>query len=267
MTECRSGRKQRYKCKKCRHRLGGNPGLGRRHTAATFITLALMLNGMGAPPLRVRIVPKRINVDVHADTIARWLAHYVDLVEEYTDPIRPPNLGSELGADDKRQNIRGGKRYFVMAMDLATRFILAWETTADKMDYDATRLLEAAKARAGKPCPILKTDSLSICHTAFKRVFGSLKGFFMYICDIHIRNAFSDTNRQERVNSTFAGRAKPARGINSKNSPAYRIFILDYNYIRPQGRIGGRIPAKAAGIRIQGHDKRLAPFQNAVVAA
>ena len=69
------------------------------------------------------------------------------------------------------------------------------------MRYDATNLLKAAKA--GKPHT---TDGLSGCHTAFKKVFGVLKGFFMHLHDIHIRNEFANTSKQERVNSTFAGR-------------------------------------------------------------
>ena len=96
---------------------------------------------------------------------------------------------------------------------------------------------------------------MSIHHTAFKRVFGALKGFFIHICDIHIRNEFSNTNTQERVNSTFAGHTKPARDINSENSLVYRIFLLDYNYIIQHSGIGGKTPAEAAGIKIQGHNK------------
>ena len=87
------------------------------------------------------------------------------MVEWCTNPIRPPNLGSELGADETRQDIKGEEIY-IMAMDLAARFILAWETTADKAGYDVTRLLEAAKA--GRPYHILKTDGLSGYHTAFR---------------------------------------------------------------------------------------------------
>ena len=50
--------------------------------------------------------------------------------------MQPPNLGSKLGADKKRQDVKGEENYFVMTMDLATRFILAWETTIDKMGHD-----------------------------------------------------------------------------------------------------------------------------------
>ena len=111
-----------------------------------------------------------------------------------------------------------------MAMDLDTRFILAWCTTACKQSYDATKLLKAAVAKAGKPYPILITDGLAGYHTAFKNVFGSLKGFFMHIRDIHIRHEFTNTNKQERVNSTFAGHTDPARGILSMTILATNSF-------------------------------------------
>ena len=87
------------------------------------------------------------------------------------------------------------------------------------------------------------------------------------MCDIHIRNEFSNTNKQESVNSTFAGRTGLARGINSENSLVYRIFILHYNYIRPHNGISGKTQAEAAGIEIQGHNRWLTLIQNAADAA
>ena len=134
------------------------------------------------------------------------MEHYVELAEKYTGPMQPPNLGSKLGADEKRQDVRGEEDYFVMAMELATRFILAWETATDKMGYDATNLPKAAKAEADKPHI---TGGLSDCHTVFKMVLGVLKGLFLHLCGIHMRNEFANTNKQERVNSTFAGRTGP----------------------------------------------------------
>ena len=264
--ECKSGEKQRFRCKKCNRRFRDNLGFERRQTAAVFITMALLLNGMGLGPARIQVVLKHMNVDVHVDTIDRWLEHYVGLVEKYTSPIRPPNLGSALGADEKRRDVKGKENYFVMAMELDTRFILAWCTTACKQSYDATKLLKAAVAKAGKPYPILITDGLAGYHIAFKKVFGSLKGFFMHIRDIHIRHEFTNTNKQERVNSTFAGHTDPARGINSENSLVYRIFLLHYNYVRPHSGIGGKTPAEAAGITIRGRDKWRTLIQNAAGA-
>ena len=73
--ECKSGEKQQFRCKKCNRRFVDNPGFERRRTAAVFITLALLLNGMGLGPSRIQVVLKHMNVDVHVDTIDRWLEH------------------------------------------------------------------------------------------------------------------------------------------------------------------------------------------------
>ena len=72
-----------------------------------------------------------LNVKAHADTISRRLEHRVELAEKYAGTMQPPNLGSTLGADEKRQGVKGGENYFPMAMGLATRFMLARETTQD----------------------------------------------------------------------------------------------------------------------------------------
>ena len=196
--------KQRYLCKLCDRRFGDNLGFEYRHTSPMFITLALMLNGAGMSPFSIRIMLGHLNVKVHVQIISDgWSA---ELAEKYTGPMQSPDLGSRLGADEKRQDVKGEENYFVMELDLATRFILAWETTADKMSHDATNLLKAAKAKAGKPHI---TDGLSGYHTAFKRVFGVLKGLFLHLCDIHMRNEFANTNKQAGVDSTFAGRICP----------------------------------------------------------
>ena len=71
------------------------------------------------------------------------------------------------------------------------------------MSHDATKL---KAARAGKPCI---TDGPSGYHTAFKRVFGALKGLFLHLRDIHMRNELANTDKQAGVDSTFAGRTGP----------------------------------------------------------
>ena len=134
--------------------------------------------------------------------------------------------------------------------------------SSTKMDYDATKLLQAAKARSGRPYMILITDGLPGYHAAFKKVFGSPGGFIM-----HIRNEFCNANKQEKVNGTFADRTSSARGTNWEDSLVYHVFALHYNYIRPHVGIGGKTPAEAAGIKIRGHDKWLTLIRNVANAA
>ena len=64
--------------------------------------------------------------------------------------IKPPGIQGAWGADKKEQRVRGEKRWIVTVMDLTSRFILAWDISDTKQNYDAAPLLRAAKARAGK---------------------------------------------------------------------------------------------------------------------
>ena len=262
----KSGKKQRYKCKKCNHRFRDNLGFEYRHTSPMYITLCLLLYGAGLSVVILQHTLSHMGIIVSTNTITRWLEHYTGMAEKYTDPIRPPNLGAKLSADEKRQDIRGRESYMVMAMDMATRFILAWEVSPIKKGYNATNLLRKAQAKAGKPYRIFITDGLVGYHTGFRKVFGVLKGLVIHIRDIHIKNQFCNTNMQERLNGTLGDRCHMARGLNSDNSLTYRIFILHYNYIRPHTGLGGMTPAEAANIQIPGTDKWLTLIQQAAIA-
>ena len=81
---------------------------------------------MALSPANIQVTLGHLGVEMHMDTVIRWLEYYVGVVEGYANTIRPPGLGERLGADEKRQDIQGMESY-VMAMDLATCFILAWK--------------------------------------------------------------------------------------------------------------------------------------------
>ena len=46
-----------------------------------------------------------------------------------------------MSADEKYQKVKGKESYVIMAINIATRFILAWEVSPIKSGYDATNLL------------------------------------------------------------------------------------------------------------------------------
>ena len=260
--------RQRYKCKACGRRFGDNLGFEYRHMPRLFITLALMLSGMGMSVANIQMTLAHLNVKVHVDTITRMIHHYSKIVEEYAKTIKPPGIQDTWGTDEKEQKIRGEKRWIVAVMDLSTRFILAWEISNTKKKYDAAPLLRAAKDRAGKIPRLFITDGLDRYHIAFKKVFYTLKGLrSIHIRDIHIQNLFCNTNKQERLNGEFASRFRPARGINKEESLIFRIAIIHHNYIKPHGGIGGRTPAEVAGIDICGTDRWLTLIQTAASAA
>ena len=91
----------------------------------------------------------------------------------------------------------------VAVMDLATRFVLAWDMSSPtKKKYDAAPLPRAAGDMAGRMIPRLSiTDGPDRYHIAFDKVFRTLRGLrSAHIRDIHIRNLICNTNRQERLN-------------------------------------------------------------------
>ena len=260
--------RQIYKCSVCGRRFRDNLGFEYHHVPRLYITLALMLSGMGMAVANIQMTLRHLGVKVHVDTITRILEYYSGMVERHTETLKPPCTGDKWGCDEKYQKVRGRESYVVAVMDLATRFVLAWDISPTKEKYDAAPLLRAARDMAGRIPRLFITDGLERYHIAFKKVFRTLKGTMpIHIRDIHIRNLICNTNKQERLNCELAGHFRYARGINKEESLIFRMAILHHNYIKPHGGIGGRTPAEAAGIHIQGTDRWLTLIQSAVAAA
>ncbi len=260
-------KRQRYRCSTCGRRFRDNLGFEYRQVPRLYITLALMLSGMGTSAANIQTTLGHLGVRVHADTITRILEHYSEAVEQYTETIKPPCVGDKWGCDEKHQKVGGRESYIVTIMDLATRFILAWDVSSTKEDYNAVPLLRRARDMAGRIPRLFITDGLGQYHIAFKRVFRTLKGpISIHIRDIHIRNLLCNTNKQERLNGELAGHFRYARGINKEHSLIFRMAILHHNYIKPHAGIGGRTPAEAAGIDVRGADRWRTLIQNAVSA-
>ena len=205
--------RQKYKCSACGRRFRDNLGFEYRQVPSLYITLALMLSGMGISVGNIQITLKHLGVKVHPDTITRILSHYSESVQKYADTIKPAHVGDKMGCDEKRQDIRGKERWFVAVMDLTTRFVLAWDVSSTKEGYDAAPLLRRAKDMAGRIPRVFITDGLDQYHIAFKKVFYTLKGIrAIHIQDIHIRNLICNTNKQERLNGELEDHFRYARG-------------------------------------------------------
>ena len=133
-------KRQRYKCTICKRRFRDNLGFEYRQVPHLYITLALMLCGMGMAAANIQMTLKYLGVGVHEDTITRILGtlfHYSKVVAEYAGTVKPPCVGDKWGCDEKHQKVRGKESYMVAVMDLATRFMLAWDTSPTKEKYDA----------------------------------------------------------------------------------------------------------------------------------
>ena len=214
----RHEKRQRYRCTVCKRRFRDNLGFEYRQVPRLYITLALMLSGMGMAAANIQMTLRHLGVEVHVDTITRILEHYSSVVEGYARTVKPPCVGDKWGCDEKYQKVRGRESYVVAVMDLATRFVLAWDISPTKEKYDAAPLLRAARDMAGRIPRLFITDGLERYHIAFK-VFHMLKGpRSIHTRNIHIRNLICNTNKQERLNGGLADHFRYARGINKEGA-------------------------------------------------
>lgn len=53
------------------------------------------------------------------------------------------------------------------------------------------------------------------------------------------------------------------RGLKREDSPALKGFQIYHNYFRPHMGLGGKTPAEAAGIKIEGENPWVTAIQNA----
>ena len=151
---------------------------------------------------------------------------------------------------------------------LATRFVLSWDISPEKINYCARTLLEGAAARAGHVSIIFVTDRLQAFSSAFRKVFWrSRNPQPVHFRESHIRNRLCNNNCHERFNGTRSERLGTARGIQRTDSTLVAASLLHYNFVRPHRGLGGITPAGAAGITVRGSNTWLTLIQHAALAA
>jgi len=84
---------------------------------------------------------------------------------------------------------------------------------------------------------------------------------------VHVREIQMDgvvhNNKMERQNGETRDREKVMRGLKKEDSPVIAGMQIFHNFIRPHMGLGGRTPADAAGIKVEGQNPWLTLIQNA----
>ena len=142
---------QRYRCgeKACGVRFSGGPGFTSRHLPPEAILLSLMIFSMRISPGGITLVlDQQMSLKVHWTTVQRWADRYVGMVDRYTGGLRI-GAGRKWSSDEKFVRVVGADHWVFTVMDMATRFVLSWDISPEKMNYRAARLLEMAADRRG----------------------------------------------------------------------------------------------------------------------
>jgi len=67
----------------------------------------------------------------------------------------------------------------------------------------------------------------------------------------------------EAFNGTVRSREKVMRSLKREDTPILEGYQIYHNYVRPHMALGGKTPAEACGIKVEGQNKWLTLIQNA----
>ena len=198
-----------------------------------MIIFCLMAFGFGISPNNISLMFANCGNRVHPATVARWATHYAGLVERYATTLRP-SAGYRWSADEKYKRVSGKECWLFSVIDTATRFVLSWETSTGKMNYDAAGLLDKARLATGFRPRVFVTDGLCPFRKAFKKIFWSGRGPRpVHVADCHWMKKYCSNNGHERFNGELGDVLKGVRGIKKCESPLFKLLIVHHNFIKP----------------------------------
>jgi transposase-like protein len=240
----RSGRVQRYYCKRCKRKFNDRGGLEGARGEAIAIVLALDLYYRG---LSLRQIAQHLEavygVEVSHTTIYNWIKRYVELVDKYLEKVKL-NTGSRWHSDETKVRVSGRHLMLWAVIDSETRLLIAKHISSKRDDENATILFEKALQQSVIKPVELVTDGLKSYGQAVDKVFNDGE-------IIHIQGPLTgpvSNNKIERFYRTLKQRFKSIYSFRSVEGAETfaKGFSVFYNFIRPHEGIGGQSPMSAA---------------------
>jgi putative transposase len=263
---------QRYSCKNCHHRFAVNSGFEKARADPKVITAALDLYFKGISLRKVCDHLKQFyGIEISHVALIKWIRKFVKLVKPYVDSIEAPHLSGIYHVDEmmvhvrKEQNGAGHYQWLWNLMDNTTRFWICAKISQKREVADARAVFQEAKKVAPKKPIALVHDGLRSYDEAFQKEFFTMKNpRTMNIRSVSVRHEGLNS-KVERLNGAVRDREVVMRGMDHKESAqdlleAMRIY---HNYIRKHQGLGGKTPAEASGIKVEGNNKWKALIENA----
>ena len=252
----RKGMVQKYLCRKCNKRFSGLRKLKGRHAPIGVMADALSLASKGMPLSKAAMELGRKGHHFYPSTIYRWAAKCGPMMAAHAKKFRPWT-GFKWHCDEICYKVMGQKAYLFMIMDHSTRFVLASMVSPRKFGAKPLPMFRSAARLAGVTPWVFVTDGLTAFVIPARKVFRRSAGLFVHITEIHAQNEFNHNNVQESLNGEIKPLLCRRGGFKIRNSPLIGLAILGYNFFRPHAALGGKTPAEAAGICVEGDDRIL----------
>ncbi len=245
--------KQRFKCLSCGKSFVANPEFRGYKADVDTVTLAMDLYFKGVSLRKIQDTIKQFKgVDVHHETIRRWVNKFMGIINDYTEQF-VPETSRKWHSDEMKIKV-GGKWVWVWnVLDADTRFLLATNVTKGRYLSDARKVLNEAKNTTPYQPEEIVTDGLHAYPKAVKKEFWTLKNRnTKHMRCPTIRDKRVNNNKVERFNGTVRNRLKVMRGLQKKKTALQQMenFRTYYNFLRPHEALDGKTPAEASGIKI-----------------
>jgi putative transposase len=254
----KSGNIQRFVCADCHKTFSVNIGFERMKHNPQAITSAMQLYFSGESLRNTMESLKLLGVEISHQTVYNWINKYVGLMEKYAETITP-NVSDTWRADEIYMKVKGNMKYLFSMMDDETRFWIAQEVAETKDKHDARKLFIQAKQLMKKQPKEFITDGLPTYSVTAMKEFPNAT----HIRKIGFDRTKHNNNKMERFNGEIRDREKTMRGLKTKDTAILTGYQIFHNYLKPHEALGGKTPAEACGIEVQGNDKWKTLIQNA----
>lgn len=249
----KSGKKQRLRCRNCKHRFVNEP-LKYLKANSKIVTLTMDLYFKG---LSLRDIADTIyqfyGLKITHPTVRNWIIKFTKLINNYTKKFKP-KLSGKWHADE--QNIKVGKEWLWdwNVIDKDTKFLVANNITKTRYIKDAQKVFNKANEVTDKKPIKITTDGLQAYRKAIKKTYKIDKRKDNNVEHIRMRTIRDDThnNMIERYHNEFREWDKVKRGFKNKESAndwndAFRLY---HNFIKPHMALNGITPSEMAKIQL-----------------
>ena len=190
-------------------------------------------------------------VELHHETVRRWIAKFTAKMEDYTKKFTP-ELSGTFHTDEQMVKSKGKWVYCWNSIDAKTRFVLASTITEQRKIKDAQKHFQEVKENnplALEPERII-TDKLRTYKKAIRREFRTRSRRTEHISIVGQRKKINN-NLVERYHNEFREFDKVRRGFKSNETTqawanGHRLY---HNYIKENSTIG-KTPAEQAQINL-----------------
>lgn len=257
--------KNRYKCKECNKTFIANKEFERINVDPKSITLTLDLYFKG---LSLRKIQDTLNqfygVQVHHETIRRWINKYMKQINSYVDKFQP-QTSQVIHTDEMMIKDKGKYKWLWNTIDSETKFLIASNVSETRFVKDAREHFEQVKNNCSQKPSYVITDGLQSYRKGFNKVFYSNTQNCKHI---RLKDFKSKPNNNlvERLHGSQRERTKVMRGFKGQAEQNMKNWKTYYNYVRTHQSLE-KTPAEESGIKLElNHNKWLSLIKQSALS-